>query len=144
MVEPAVPFYGLRFRSFESEFSNLIEPEVRFRHFAHTMGSMLINKVAILIYEEGFLTVPSRTLIVSLNGKFVFSLSYILFLANTACGHVNTIMPTCEVLCQMKGVIDVRNIWVGETMLSLFSPKLPQSAQRLQGKDLGEKWDWLP
>ena len=37
MVEPAVPFYGLRFRIFE--------PEVRFRHFAHTMGSMLINKV---------------------------------------------------------------------------------------------------
>ena len=45
MVEPAVPFYGLRFRIFESEFSNKIEPEVRFRHFAHTMGSMLINKV---------------------------------------------------------------------------------------------------
>ena len=30
----------------DSEFSNLIESEVRFRHFAHTMGSMLINKVA--------------------------------------------------------------------------------------------------
>ena len=27
------------------EFSNPIEPEVRFRHFAHTMGNMLINKV---------------------------------------------------------------------------------------------------
>ena len=29
----------------DSEFSNPIELEVRFRHFAHTMGSMLINKV---------------------------------------------------------------------------------------------------
>ena len=37
MVETAVPFYGLRFRIFELE--------VRFRHFAHTMGSMLFNKV---------------------------------------------------------------------------------------------------
>ena len=46
MVKPAVPFHGLRFRIFESEFSNPIEPEVTFRHFAHTMRSMLINKVA--------------------------------------------------------------------------------------------------
>ena len=44
-------------------------------------------------------------MIVLPNGKSVFTLSYILFLANTACGHVNTIMLTCEVLCQMKGVI---------------------------------------
>ena len=41
MVEPAVPFYGLRFRIFESEVSNPIELKVRFRHFAHTMGSRL-------------------------------------------------------------------------------------------------------
>ena len=33
-------FYGLTFRIFESE------SEVRLRHFAHTMGSMLINKVS--------------------------------------------------------------------------------------------------
>ena len=45
MVEPAVFFYGLKFRIFESEFLNPIEPEVRFRHFAHTMVSTLINKV---------------------------------------------------------------------------------------------------
>ena len=38
---------NLQFHSMgsDSDFSNPIEPEVRFRHFAHTMGSMLINKV---------------------------------------------------------------------------------------------------
>ena len=35
----------------DSKFSNPIEPEVRFRHFARTMGSMLINKVKPFIMD---------------------------------------------------------------------------------------------
>ena len=36
----------------DSEFSNPIESEVRFRHFAHTMGSMLINKVEFMLSKR--------------------------------------------------------------------------------------------